>query len=133
VRDIAAVSGYWMQLDIPGVSSHSMDADSWARAGVSAVPFWILAVVLALWAGTTALQFRSSPLVIMWTMLVLWDTFFSSLTPLGASLLAAYLALAVVTITIAGGRSSASEESNRRIPRPGIGAIKEKDKDHRDR
>jgi hypothetical protein len=112
VTDIEAVSDYWMRLTIPGVSAHSMAADSWARAGLAAIPFWILVVVLALWAGTTALHFRSSPLLIMWTMLVLWDTFFSPLTSSGASSLAAYLALAVVTISNAGETSRASEESN---------------------
>ena len=99
VTDIENVSNYWMHLDIPGVSAHSMAADSWARTGVLAVPFWILVIVFALWAGTRALQFRSSPLLIMWTMLVLWDTFFSPLGGSGASLLATYLTLAVVTIT----------------------------------
>ncbi len=104
VTRIDEVSDYWMQLDIPGVSGHSMAVDSWARAGVLAVPFWILVVVLALWAGTTALQFRLSPLVIMWTMLVLWDTFFSPLTVLAATGLGGYLALAVITIRTASGR-----------------------------
>lgn len=99
VTNIEGVRDYWMTLDIPGISAHSMAADSWARAGVLAVPFWILVVVLALWAGATAMQSRSSPLVIMWTMLILWDTFFSPLPVPAAMMLAAYLALAVVTIS----------------------------------
>lgn len=108
VTDIDSVRTYWLQLDTPGVSSHSMAADSWARAGASAVPFWILVVVLALWAGTHTLESKSSPLVVMWTMLVLWDTFFSPLPVAGASTLSAYLAVAIVTITGASKRSSAS-------------------------
>jgi hypothetical protein len=107
VTNIEGLRGYWMQLDIPGVSAHSMAADSWARAGVSAVPFWILVIGLAFWAGTTGLVFRSSPLVVMWTMLVLWDAFFSPLPVSTAIMLAAYLALAVVTITASGGSSPA--------------------------
>jgi hypothetical protein len=126
VTDIEALSAYWIQLSIPGVSAHSMAADSWARAGVSAVPFWILVVVLALWAGTTALQFRSSPLVIMWTMLVLWDTFFSPLTVGGATTLAAYLALAVVTITSTRANIAGIEAVEQRIPKPAISGSKEK-------
>jgi hypothetical protein len=122
---IEEVSDYSMQLDIPGVSAHSMAVDSWARAGVSAVPFWILVVVLALWAGTTALQFRSSPLVIMWTMLVLWDSFFSPLTVLAATSIGGYLALAVITIATASGRSSVLREPSRRIPRASTSAISE--------
>jgi hypothetical protein len=39
----------------------------------------------------------------MWTMLVLWDTFFSPLPVSTAIMLAAYLALAVVTTTTARG------------------------------
>jgi len=99
VIDTASLSHYWMHLSIPGVSAHSMAADSWARAGVLAVPFWILVVLLALWAGATAVMFRSSPLVVMWTMIVLWDTFFSPLEISGACFLGAYLTLAAVTIT----------------------------------
>lgn len=89
----------WRHSTTPGVSAHSMATDSWARAGILAVPFWIIVVVLALWAGTAALRFRSSPLVIMWTMLALWDVFFSPLPAAAAVYLAAYLALCLVTIS----------------------------------
>jgi hypothetical protein len=105
VRDYENLSDYWMTLDIPGMSSHSMAADTWARAGFLAVPFWILVIVLTLWAGTLTLQSRSSPLLVLWTMLVLWDTFFSPLTALGANALGAYLAFAVVTIATASRRA----------------------------
>lgn len=94
VTDTNNLSNTWLGFRPPGVSAHSMAADSLVRAGVAAAPFWILVVLLALSAGAAALQFRSSPLVVMWTMLVLWDTFFSPLTvPFGPILLAAYLAL----------------------------------------
>jgi hypothetical protein len=69
-----------------------MAVDTWARAGIAAIPFWILAMALALSAGTAALQFRSSPLVVMWTMLIVWDALFSPLTVPGTLLLAAYIA-----------------------------------------
>jgi hypothetical protein len=95
----------WLHADDPGVPAHSMAADSWARAGVSAVPFWILVIGLAVWAGTTAIRFRSSPLVLFWTMLTLWDTLFSPLPGLGHIELANYLVMAVVTIASRGGRS----------------------------
>lgn len=98
VTRTADLEDYWLHAENPGVSAHSMAVDSWARAGISAVPFWIFVIVVALWAGTTALQFRSSPLVVMWTMLVLWDTLFSPLPGSLAVQLAAYLALALVTI-----------------------------------
>jgi len=91
----------WLHGETPGVSAHSMAADTWVRAGVSAVPFWTLALVLALWAGTTGIRFRSSPLVVMWTMLLLWDIFFSPMVGMYHIQLATYLALAVVTVTTA--------------------------------
>jgi hypothetical protein len=89
---------YWLHVEDPGVSGHSQLADSLTRAGVFALPFWTLVIVLALWAGTTALRYRSSPLLVMWTMLVLWDTFFSPLPGPVAIELGGYLALALVTI-----------------------------------
>jgi hypothetical protein len=109
---------YWLHVDDPGVSAHSMAADSWARAGISAIPFWTLVIVVALWAGVTALRFRSSPLVVMWTMLVLWDALFSPLPGVLAVQLAGYLALAVVTITTTPGTPPAPNEANRRTLDP---------------
>ena len=116
---------YWLHVDDPGVSAHSMAADSWARAGISAVPFWVLVVVLALWAGTTAIQRRSSPLLVLWTMLVLWDTFFSPLTGLAAITLAAYLALAVVTIAANSGRVPVPDGTTARTPGPVTGPVEQ--------
>lgn len=88
----------WLHSEVPGVSAHSAAMDSLGRAGVWALPFWGLVVGLTLWAGTTAVRLRSSPLVVLWTVLVLWDTVFSPMTGVTHIHIAAYLALAVSTV-----------------------------------
>ena len=96
VRDDIAAN--WLDLEVPGVAAHSTAIDSWMRAGVSAVPFWVLVWVLALWAGVQAIRFRASPLVVRWTMLILWNTVFEPMSARYHLELAAYLALALTTI-----------------------------------
>jgi hypothetical protein len=88
----------WLDSEVPGVSAHSAFMDSLGRAGVWAMPFWLLVVALALWAGTTAVRLRSSPLVVLWTVLVLWDTFFSPMTGVSHIQTAGFLAVAVTTV-----------------------------------
>ena len=107
---------YWLHVEDPGVSAHSQMADSLARAGVFTLPFWTVVMVLALWAGTTALRYRSSPLVVMWTMLVLWDSFFSPLPGPVAIELAGYLALAAVTVAGTRGRWPATPTRRTALP-----------------
>jgi hypothetical protein len=94
-KDLDAV---WLRGEAPGVSAHSAAVDTLVRAGVWAAPFWILLVVLGLWSGTKALRLRSSPLVVLWTVLALWDSFFSPMTGLSHIQIAGFLALAVTTI-----------------------------------
>lgn len=93
--DIAA---NWRDLEVPGVAAHSTAIDSWLRAGLAAVPFWTLTWVLALWAGISAISRRTSPFVVFWTMLILWNTLFEPMTAKYHVELAAYLALALTTI-----------------------------------
>jgi hypothetical protein len=88
----------WLSRDPPGVTAHSQAPDSFARAGLLAVPFWLLFLALAVSVGISAIRFRSSPLVVFWTMLVLWDWMFSPLTVLSHFTLAAYLALAITSL-----------------------------------
>jgi O-antigen ligase len=96
VRD--DLDNLWLKLELPGVSAHSQAMDSWARAGLAAVPFWLLVLGLALWIGTKAIRFRSSPMVVLWTILILWDAIFSPLTSLSHLELAAYLALGITSL-----------------------------------
>ncbi len=102
LRDLGVVrddlDNLWLPLEVPGVPAHSQAMDSWARAGLTAVPFWLLVFMLALRTGTSAIRFRSSPLAVLWTILVLWDAVFSPLTGLSHVDLAAYLALAVTSL-----------------------------------
>ena len=95
-RDDIAVN--WRDLEVPGVAAHSTAIDSWLRAGLAAVPFWTLAWILALWAGISAISYRTSPFVVLWTMLILWNMFFEPMTAKYHLELAAYLALALTTI-----------------------------------
>jgi hypothetical protein len=88
----------WLSRDPPGVSAHSQAMDSLARAGLLAIPFWLLFLTFALRAGILAIRFRSSPLVIFWTILMLWDSIFSPLTGLSHIELAAYLAVVVTSL-----------------------------------
>ncbi|WP_157720311.1 hypothetical protein [Friedmanniella luteola] len=88
----------WLHLDVPGVSSHSQAMDSLARGGLSAAPFWLLLLGLAMLVGTQAIRFRSSPLVVLWTILVLWDAICSPLSGLSHIELGAYMALAVTSL-----------------------------------
>lgn len=88
----------WLKLEVPGVSAHSQAMDSLARAGVTAAPFWLLLVGLALVVGIRAIRFRSSPLVVLWTILVIWDAICSPLTALSHIELSAYLALAITSL-----------------------------------
>ena len=98
VRSSEDLDSTWLDTEVPGVSAHSQAMDSWARAGLAAVPFWLLVLGLALRAGTDAIRFRSSPLTVFWTIVILWDALFSPLTPLSHIELAAYLALAVTSL-----------------------------------
>lgn len=88
----------WLRLDVPGVSAHSQAMDSLARAGVSAAPFWLLLLGLAMVAGTQAIRFQSSPLLVLWTILILWDAICSPLTGLSHMELGTYLALAITSV-----------------------------------
>ena len=101
----------WRELEVPGVAAHSQAVDSWARAGAGSVPFWLAVVAVALWAGTSAIRFKSSPLVIMWTMLILWNTFFEPMTGLYHLEVAAYLALALTTIQLPEARRTPEPEA----------------------
>jgi hypothetical protein len=83
----------WKTLDPPGVAAHSTAVDSWMRVGVAAVPFWILVWGLALAAAVRAIRLRSSPLVVMWTMLFLWYSMFEPITGHYDTELATYLTL----------------------------------------
>jgi hypothetical protein len=88
----------WLPLEVPGVSAHSQAMDSWARAGLAAVPFWLLFLGVALVAGIQAIRFRSSPLLVLWTILIIWDAIFSPLTGLSHIELGAYLAVALTSL-----------------------------------
>jgi len=88
----------WLSRDPPGVAAHSQAMDSVVRAGLFAVPFWILFITLALRTGISAIRLRSSPLMVFWTVLVLWDCICSPMTGLSHIGLAAYVALAVTSI-----------------------------------
>lgn len=88
----------WLHAAVPGVAAHSQALDSLARAGVAAAPFWVLLLGLAMYVGTRAIRFRSSPLVVLWTILVLWDAICSPLTGLSHIELGTYLALAVTSL-----------------------------------
>jgi len=88
----------WLHLAVPGVAAHSQAMDSLARAGVTAAPFWLLLLSLAMCVGVRAIRFRSSPLVVLWTILILWDAICSPLTGLSHIELGAYLALAVTSL-----------------------------------
>lgn len=94
-RDIDDV---WKHSEVPGVAAHSAIMDSLTRAGVWAVPFWILVLCLAGRAGAVAVGSRSSPLLVLWTILMFWDALFSPMTGLFHVSLAAYLALAVTML-----------------------------------
>jgi hypothetical protein len=102
LRDLGVVredlDSIWLPLEVPGVSAHSQAIDSWARAGLAAVPFWLLLLGLAMVAGTQAIRFRSSPLLVMWTILILWDAIFSPLTGLSHIEIGAYLAVALTSL-----------------------------------
>ena len=88
----------WLNLPLPGVSAHSQAMDSLVRAGLAALPFWLILFGIALAAGTDAIRFRTSPLTILWTTLILWDALFSPLTTLSHLDLAPYLALAITNL-----------------------------------
>ena len=102
LRDLGVVrpdlDSIWLALDVPGVSAHSQAMDSWARAGLLAVPFWLVLFGLALAAGTRAIRFRSSPLMVLWTILIMWDAVFSPLTWFSHIELGAYLAFALTSL-----------------------------------
>ena len=89
----------WLNMDVKGVPAHSQIMDSLARAGLPAVPFWLLLLGLAMAAGTRAIRMRSSPLLVLWTILVLWDAIFSPLTGHSHIEIAAYLALAISSLS----------------------------------
>jgi hypothetical protein len=86
----------WSHGASPGVAQHSMVFGTTVMAGVLAVPFWLFLWVVAIRASVTAVRLRSSPLVVFWTLMLLWDTLFSPLTGLYHVQLAAYLALVLV-------------------------------------
>jgi hypothetical protein len=92
------IEANWRELEVPGVAAHSTAFDSWLRGGLAAVPFWTLVWVLALSAGLSAIRYRSSPFVVLWTMLIVWNTFFEPMTAKYHLELAAYLVLALTTI-----------------------------------
>lgn len=93
----ADLDDLWLHLEVPGVPAHSQAMDSWARAGLAAIPFWLFFLGFALWTGISAIRFRTSPLVVLWTVLVLWDGIFSPLTSASHVELATYLALAIAS------------------------------------
>ncbi len=88
----------WLNTDVPGVPAHSQMMDSLARAGLLAAPFWLLLLGLAMVSGARAIRLRSSPLLVLWTILVMWDAIFSPLTGHSHIEIAAYLALAISSL-----------------------------------
>jgi hypothetical protein len=102
VRDRGATRGdlreRWLELEVPGVAAHAALPDSLVRAGVAALPFWVLLVALALRAAGWALRTRGSPFLLYWSLLVLWSAFFEPMTGLLHLLLGGFLALVVVGV-----------------------------------
>jgi hypothetical protein len=96
----------WQRSVSPGVVQHSMLFGTTVMAGILAVPFWLFLWRVGLRAATEAIRLRSSPMLLFWTLVVLWDSLFSPLTGLYHLLLAGYLAL-VLTDSTAGTRRSA--------------------------
>lgn len=94
----------WLHADGPGLAAHSAALDTWVRAGLAAVPFWLLLWALALWSGTSAITRRSSPLLVFWTVMILWDTVFSPMAALTRIDVAAYLSLALTTLGVSATR-----------------------------
>lgn len=98
--------GDWLGKLDPGVGAHSMAMDAVVRAGVLAVPFWLYLMALATRRGVTAVRFRASPLVLFWSLNVLWDALFSPLSGLQHVLLAAYLAVVLLPLPARPGEPS---------------------------
>jgi hypothetical protein len=102
LRDLGVVrqdlDDIWLGTEVPGVSAHSQSMDSLARAGVTAAPFWLLLLGLAMVVGTQTIRFRTSPMLVLWTVLILWDAICSPLTALSHVELAAYLATAITSL-----------------------------------
>lgn len=110
----------WLTLvSTKGVPLHAGVMDYLVFAGLAAVPFAVVLLGTALWAGVQAIRYRSSPLVVFWTLLVLWEAFFEPTDNLAHIRMAAYLALAVTTIgrTGTGGvRPVAATSDGGRVP-----------------
>jgi hypothetical protein len=105
----------WERSVSPGVVQHSMLFGTAVMAGILAVPFWLFLWRAGVRAATDATRLRSSPLLVFWTLMVLWDSLFSPLTGLYHLLLAGYLAL-VLTESTTGIRRSAVATSGAAMP-----------------
>ena len=97
----------WQRSAGPGIAQHSMVFGTAVMAGVLALPFWLYLWRTGIRAALTAVRLRASPLVVFWTLLILWDSVFSPLTGLLHVGLAAYLALVLSGGTDTGSRRSA--------------------------
>lgn len=90
----------WLTAVDPGVASHSMLLDTTTRAGLLALPFWLVVLGAAVYRGVRAVALRASPLSAFWALVVLWDVLFSPLDGLYHVLLGAFLALALLPLPV---------------------------------
>jgi hypothetical protein len=104
----------WQRGVSPGVVQHSMLFGTAVMAGILAVPFWLFLWLIGVRAAIDATRLRSSPLLVFWTLVVLWDSLFSPLTGLYHLLLAGYLALVLIESTTGIRRGAASRPAGRR-------------------
>jgi hypothetical protein len=94
----------WLTKVDPGVAAHSMVLDSVVQAGVLALPFWVFVWVAGIRRAVAAIRLRASPLSVLWTLILLWDTLFSPLTGLYHVLLAPYVALVLLPLPLPAGQ-----------------------------
>nr|WP_296065436.1 hypothetical protein [uncultured Actinoplanes sp.] len=95
----------WLAKENPGVAAHSTALDTVLQAGLLALPFWAYLLFTGLRGAMTSIRTRAGPLMVFWTVAIIWDVLFEPLTYSTHVLFAGYLALVLLqTPTTEAGR-----------------------------
>jgi hypothetical protein len=88
----------WLVKATPGLAAHSMALDTAVQAGVLALPFWFFVLIAGIRRAVSAVRSRASPLLLLWTLIVVWNAVFEPMSWPNHVLLTAYVALVLMPL-----------------------------------
>ncbi|WP_127501037.1 hypothetical protein [Actinoplanes solisilvae] len=88
----------WLAKESRGLAAHSTALDTVVQAGLLAVPFWAFLLFLGLRRTMDTIRTRAGPLLVFWTVTIVWGALFEPLTFTSHVLLGGYLAVVLLPL-----------------------------------